>query len=140
MTQTPTFAFVTIGSGSYLGSTIRDLTLANALHQRGFKVVIYWMLEHKPELVAHGIEQRILCHGTRYQFKRPSEFLDRVVGPLLFALPGRWRANVVQSFPSYVDRLLENLVRSLYSAIISQRQLNLVRLMVSCDSECLSIF
>jgi hypothetical protein len=55
MTQNPTFAFVTIGSGSYLGSNIRDMILANALHRRGFKVLIYWMLEHKPELVADAM-------------------------------------------------------------------------------------
>jgi hypothetical protein len=78
MTPNPTFAFVTIGNGSYLGSTIRDITLANALHRRGFRVAVYWMLECKPELVAEGIRQRMLCHGTRYQFQRPSEFLDRI--------------------------------------------------------------
>lgn len=115
MTPNPVFAFVTIGSGSYLGSTIRDLTLANSLHQRGFRVVIYWMLEHNTELVARGIEQRTLCRGTRYHFRRPSEFLDRVVGPLLFFLPGSVRANIIQSFPGYVDRLLLNLIRSLFA-------------------------
>jgi glycosyltransferase involved in cell wall biosynthesis len=121
MTPNPTFAFVTIGSGSYLGATIRDLTLANSLHQRGFRVVIYWMLEHNPELVARGIEQRILCHGTRYHFRRPSEFLDQVVGPLLFFLPGSVRANIIQSFPGYVDRLLLNLICSLFSKSGSDR-------------------
>jgi glycosyltransferase involved in cell wall biosynthesis len=91
------------------------MILANALHRRGFKVLIYWMLEHKPELVADGIEQRILCYGTRYQFKRPSEFLDRVVGPLLFLPPGGGRGNFAQNFPGLIDRLLQNLMRSLYS-------------------------
>lgn len=115
MAPNPTFAFVTIGSGSYLGSTIRDLTLANSLHQLGFKVVIYWMLEHNPDLLTNKIQQRFLCYGTRYQFKRPSEFLDRIVGPLLFLIRKRWRANIVQSLPGFVDRLLQNLMRSLYS-------------------------
>ncbi|ACB97423.1 glycosyltransferase [Beijerinckia indica] len=115
MAQNPTFAFVTIGSGSYLGSTIRDLTLAHSLYKRGFKVVIYWMLEHNPDLVINGIEQRILCYGTRYQFKQPSEFLDRIVGPLLSFFPKGWRTNIVQNIPGFVDRLLQNLMRSLYT-------------------------
>ncbi|MDD5581181.1 MAG: glycosyltransferase family 4 protein [Methylobacter sp.] len=114
MIDNPTFAFVTIGSGSYLGSTVRDLTLANDLHRRGYKVVVYWMLECNPDLVDDGIKQRILCHGTRYQFQRPSEFLDRVIGWLLFLPPLKFRVKVTQGLlTGYVDRLLKNLIRSL---------------------------
>jgi glycosyltransferase involved in cell wall biosynthesis len=113
MTSNTTFAFVTIGSGSYLGSTVRDLTLANDLHRRGYKVVVYWMMECNPDLVDEGIEQRILCRGTRYQFQRPSEFLDRVIGWLLFIPPLKFRVKVTQSMAGYVDRLLKNLIRSL---------------------------
>lgn len=113
MRDTPVFAFVTIGSGSYLGSTVRDLTLANHLHRSGYKVVVYWMLECNPEFVDEGIKQRILCHGTRYQFKKPSEFLDRVVGRLLFMLPLKFRVRITQGIlVGYVDRLLKNLIRS----------------------------
>lgn len=114
MINNPTYAFVTIGSGSYLGSTVRDLTLANHLHRRGNKVVVYWMLECNPDLVDEGIEQRMLCHGTRYQFQQPSEFLDRVIGGLIFLLPQKLRVRVTQGFlVSLVDRLLKNLIRSL---------------------------
>lgn len=114
MIPNPTFAFVTIGSGSYLGSTVRDLTLANHLHRRGYKVVVYWMLECNPDLVDDGIKQRILCHGTRYQFQRPSEFLDRVIGWLLFLPPLKFRVKVTQGLlTGYVDRLLKNLIQSL---------------------------
>jgi len=115
MESNPTFAFVTIGSGSYLGSTVRDLTLANSLHKRGFKVIIYWMLENNAALVAEGVEQRMLCYGTRYQFKRPSQLLDRLLGPMLFALPRRVRTAVTQNIPGFVDRLLSHLVQSLFS-------------------------
>lgn len=114
MNGNTTFAFVTIGSGSYLGSTVRDLTLANDLHRRGYKVVVYWMLECNPDLVDDGIKQRILCHGTRYQFQRPSEFLDRVIGWLLFLPPLKFRVKVTQGLlTGYVDRLLKNLIQSL---------------------------
>lgn len=112
--KAPTFGFVTIGSGSYLGSTIRDLTIANLLHRRGFKVVVYWMLECKRELVDPGITQRLLCHGTRYHFRRPSEVLDQGLGTLLFfLLPPSRRLRVIQGMNNYVDRLLTNLIGAL---------------------------
>jgi glycosyltransferase involved in cell wall biosynthesis len=113
MMPTSRLAFLTMGSGDYLGSTVRDLALANALHRRGHKVVIYWMMEINEELADAGIEQHMLCHGTRYHFATPSELLDRVVGRLLFLLPKRWRVRVVQGRGGYVDRLLGNLVAAL---------------------------
>ncbi|MDB5753664.1 MAG: hypothetical protein JWR56_92, partial [Massilia sp.] len=54
MTPAPTFAFVTLGSGDFLGSTVRDLALANTLHRRGYKVVVYWMLEINREMADPG--------------------------------------------------------------------------------------
>lgn len=115
MATNPVFAIVTVGSGSYLGSTVHDLTLANALRDRGYAVNIYWMLEETSELVAPRINQRMLCHGTRYQFARPSEFMDRVVGRLAFLLPRRIRRAVAQGVPGFVENLLRNMVRSLYA-------------------------
>lgn len=114
MAEKPTFAFVTIGSGAYLGSTVRDVTIANRLHRRGYKVVIYWLLEWNPGLADPGIEQRLLCHGTRYQFSRPSEFMDRVVGSIAFLLPLSLRVRVTQSFNGFVDHMLANLIRALH--------------------------
>ena len=114
MSQAPSFAFVTMGSGGFLGSTVRDLALANALHRRGYKVTLYWMMELNEEMADPGIRQRTLCHGTRYHFRRPSQLLDRVLGPLLFLLPKKWRVRIVQGHAGYVDRLLENLVASLF--------------------------
>jgi len=114
MQHSQSFAFVLIGSGDYLGSTVHDLALANALHRRGYKVAVYWMMEWNKELADPGIEQRMLCHGTRYHFQRPSAFFDRVIGPLLFLLPKSVRLRIIQGRSSYVDRLLENLIRALY--------------------------
>ena len=131
MSQTHSFAFVTMGSGGFLGSTVRDLALANALHRRGYKVAVYWMMELNEDMADPGIRQRTLCHGSRYHFRRPSQFLDRVLGPLLFLLPQRWRVRIVQSGTGYVDRLLENLVSSLYGpggadAKLAQRLLEFI--------------
>jgi len=114
MSQEPSFAFVTMGSGDFLGATVRDLALANALHRRGYKVAVYWMMETNEEMAEAGIVQRVLCHGTRYHFARPSWLLDRVLGSLLFLLPKRFRVKVVQGRSGYVDRLLGNLVGALY--------------------------
>jgi glycosyltransferase involved in cell wall biosynthesis len=114
MNSPPSFAIVTMGSGDFLGSTVRDLALANALHRRGYKVAVYWMMEENQEMAAPEIRQRTLCHGTRYHFKRPSELLDRVLGSALFLLPKKLRVKIVQGRNGYVDRLLGNLVSSLY--------------------------
>lgn len=131
MQRSQSFAFVTMGSGDYLGSTVRDLALANALHRRGYKVTVYWMMEWNKELADPGIEQRMLCYGTRYHFQQPSEFLDRVIGPLLFLLPKSVRLRIIQGRSGYVDRLLENLVRALYEhpltdTLLAQRLLNFI--------------
>ena len=123
MSANPTFAFVTIGSGSYLGSTVRDLTIANVLHRRGYKVVIYWMMEWQRELADPGIPQRLLCYGTRYQFRRPSGLLDRPLGSLLFLLPTRWRVRIAQGLSGYVDRLLGNLMHALHATPDADRSL-----------------
>lgn len=124
MTHVPCFAVVTIGSGSYLGSTVRDLTLASELHRRGYRVAVYWMLERNPSLVDRGIRQRMLCYGTRYQFRRPSEILDNFVGRLLFLLPQAGRVHVTQGLLSgYVDRLLTNLIHSLNATEEGDRRL-----------------
>ncbi|MFC0134713.1 glycosyltransferase family 4 protein [Massilia eurypsychrophila] len=114
MTKTASFAFVTMGSGDFLGSTVRDLALANALHRRGYRVTVYWMMEANEDMVDPGVQQRVLCHGTRYHFAQPSGLLDRVVGSLLFMLPQRLRVRVVQGSAGYVERLLGNLIGSLY--------------------------
>lgn len=116
MAGKPTFAFVTLGNGAYQGSTVRDLTLANRLHRRGFKVVIYWMLERGPGIADPGIEQRLLCRGSRYAFSRPSEFMDRIVGAPAFLLPQELRVRATQRFNGLVDRLLVNLTRAVHEA------------------------
>lgn len=114
MSTAPTFAFVTMGSGDFLGATVRDLALANALYRRGYKVAVYWMMETNEEMADPGITQRVLCHGTRYHFRQPSWLLDTVLGSLLFLLPKSLRVRVVQGRSGYVDRLLGNLVFALF--------------------------
>jgi hypothetical protein len=84
----PVFGFLAFTSGSYEGAIIRDLRLANELHRRGFRVVIYWMMETNRQLVSAGIRQRILCRGTRYQRKHPSNLLDRA-GTVLQVYPAQ---------------------------------------------------
>src|SRR5882672_4942687 len=59
----PVFGFLAFTSGSFEGAIIRDMRLANALHARGHKVVIYWMMDRNPDLVARGVTQRMLCRG-----------------------------------------------------------------------------
>lgn len=105
------FGFLAFTSGSFEGAIIRDMRLANELHRRGFKVVVYWMMDHNRELVDAGIRQRMLCRGTRYQFKRPCGFMDRFGAPA-WLLPATARREFMQRHPKYVDRLMTNFCRS----------------------------
>jgi glycosyltransferase involved in cell wall biosynthesis len=108
----PVFAFVALTSGSFEGAIIRDMRLANELHARGFRVLIYWMMETNRELVAPGIPQRFLCRGTRYQFDRPSNFCDFAgMAVNLYAAPRRRR--FMQQHTDYLSRIMCNLVRAM---------------------------
>src|ERR1700760_2883119 len=98
----PVFAFLAFTSGSYEGAIIRDMRLANALHQRGYKVVIYWMMERNAELVDKGIPQRVLCNGMRYQFNKPSGLMDRL-GRVFILMPQPRRRRFMQEHPNYVN-------------------------------------
>lgn len=108
----PVFGFLAFTSGSFEGAIIRDMRLANELHRRGFKVVIYWMMERNVELVARGIRQRTLVGGLRYQFTRPSWLIERV-GRLLRLFPPERRREFMQRHPDYVDRIMTNCARSI---------------------------
>src|SRR5215208_2365006 len=101
----PVFGFVAFTSGSFEGAIIRDMRLANALHRRGYKVVVYWMMERNAELVDDGIVQRMLCRGTRYQFEKPSAVLDHL-GGVVRVFPANRRREFMQKHPEYVDRLM----------------------------------
>lgn len=107
---TPVFAFLAFTSGSYEGAIIRDMRLANALHRRGLKVVVYWMMERNPDLVDPGIPQRMLCRGLRYRFKKPIGVLDALAAPL-FTLPARMRREFIQRHPGFADTILTNFCR-----------------------------
>jgi glycosyltransferase involved in cell wall biosynthesis len=120
----PVFAFLAATSGSFEGAIIRDMRLANELHRRGFKVVVYWMMEQNRELVDAGIPQRRLVGGMRYAFRRPSTFFERM-GNLLSLFPAKQRRDFMQRHPSCVDRLMTNFTHAVCSggndpAIISR--------------------
>jgi len=105
----PVFGFVAFTSGSYEGAIIRDLRLANELHRRGHRVVVYWMMETNSDLLDDGIPQHLLCRGTRYQFSRPSNLMD-LAGRLLGLYPAQRRRRFMQQHADYVTRLMCHLV------------------------------
>lgn len=108
----PVFAFLAFTSGSFEGAIIRDMRLANELHRRGFKVVVYWMMERNPELVDAGILQRRLVGGMRYQFRRPSGLFEQL-GNALCIFPAGRRREFTQRHPAYVDRIMTNLTHTI---------------------------
>src|SRR5882672_9837063 len=92
----PVFGFLAFTSGSYEGAIIRDMRLANALHRRGHKVVVYWMMERNRELLDEGIPQFTFCSGMRYYFQRPSAFMDRIMGRIVRIMPAKRRRRYMQ--------------------------------------------
>src|SRR5437763_15208066 len=101
----PVFGFLAFTSGSFEGAIIRDMRLANALHARGYKVVIYWMMDRNPDLVSAGITQRTLCRGSRYQFKKPWGVMDKLSAPF-FAMPANARRTLMQRHPAHRHRVI----------------------------------
>jgi glycosyltransferase involved in cell wall biosynthesis len=108
----PVFAFLAFTSGSYEGAIVRDMRLANVLHRRGFKVVIYWAMETNRQLVDPAIPQRMLFRGFRYLRKRPSGLLDRI-GVLTGVYPAKRRLRFMQQHPQMVSGPLTHYVRSM---------------------------
>jgi glycosyltransferase involved in cell wall biosynthesis len=109
----PVFAFLAFTSGSYEGAIIRDMRLANALHRRGFRVHIYWMMEQNRILLDAGIPQRYLCCGMRYQFQRPSGLMERVGRMVQPLMPAARRRRFVLQHPDYLKRLMSNCCRAI---------------------------
>jgi glycosyltransferase involved in cell wall biosynthesis len=105
----PVFAFLAVTSGSFEGAIIKDMRLANELHARGFRVVIYWMLQTNRELVSPHIPQRVLCNATRYHMRRPSTLLDYAGGILSLYSASR-RRRFIQEHSDYSARVTCNLI------------------------------
>ncbi|MGD1277385.1 MAG: glycosyltransferase family 4 protein [Tepidisphaeraceae bacterium] len=107
--SSPVFGFLAFTSGSYEGAILRDMRLANALHRRGFKVVVYWMMETNRELVDPGIVQRVLSRSLRYWRARPSGLLNALAKILDVYHPQR-RRRFAQQHPNFVATLLRHFI------------------------------
>jgi glycosyltransferase involved in cell wall biosynthesis len=103
----PVFGFLAVTSGSFEGAIIRDMRLANELHRRGFRVVVYWVLQRNPALVDPGIQQRVLCSALRYGRPRPTR-LGALAGRLFDRLPAHRRIQVLQTWPDMATRVARN--------------------------------
>jgi glycosyltransferase involved in cell wall biosynthesis len=126
----PVFGFLAFTSGSFEGAIIRDMHLANDLHRRGHKVVVYWMMERNADLVDKGILQRRLVGGMRYQLKKPHGFFEKL-GNALALFPAQKRREFMQRHPDYVDRLMGNFCRCICAGGESDRTIvdRLIRFM-----------
>ncbi len=103
----PVFAILALTSGALEGAVLRDLHLARALHRRGFKVFVYWMMERLPWRLDRGIRQRVLLRGLRYYPARRSPILEGA-SRVLDLVGHRLRRRFVFRRPSLIARLLRN--------------------------------
>jgi glycosyltransferase involved in cell wall biosynthesis len=107
----PVIAFLAVTSGAQEGAIVRDMHLANAMHRRGFKVVIYWLMERNPDLPAAGIRQRVLSRAFRYATRNPNTLLENICR-VFDLIPQRTRRRFAFNHPDIVLRILRNLIRS----------------------------
>ena len=91
---------------------VRDMGLANALHRRGYKVVVYWVMETNQKLVAPGIKQRYFLRGGRYLFNKPGAFAE-MLGRIFNLGPRHRQERYLQQHPDLLARLLGNFVVSM---------------------------
>lgn len=105
----PVFGFLAVTSGSFEGAIIRDMRIANELARRGFRVVVYWMVQQNPILVDAGIPQRVLARAMRYATRRPTRVGD-VMGSLFDLIPAERRVRLLQSQPRVARHIARNLI------------------------------
>jgi glycosyltransferase involved in cell wall biosynthesis len=105
----PVLGFLALTSGAQEGAIIRDMRLANELHRRGYKVVVYWMMERKPSLLRAGIRQRVLVRGLRYWSRRPNGLIENA-SRILDLVPERGRRRFIHRRSLLVARILRNFV------------------------------
>ena len=96
--KAPVFGFLIFTAGTYEGAMVRDTRLANALHRRGYKVVIYWFMETNRKMVDPGIKQRYFLRGGRYMRDKPSRLME-IFGRLLHIYPRSRRLRFLQEHP-----------------------------------------
>jgi len=107
----PVFAFLAVTTGAQEGAIVREMRLANALHHRGFNVIVYWLMDRNPTLPAADIRQRVLARSFRYYMRKPSSLLE-AVSWILDIFPQRARRRYAFHHPDLVIRFLRNLVGS----------------------------
>jgi glycosyltransferase involved in cell wall biosynthesis len=103
----PVFAFLAFTGGGFEGAIIRDMRLANALHRRGFKVFVYWLMQTNPDLVDPAIRQRVLVRGPRYMWSKPSAFFEKFSN-LINLIGPSGRRRFIQQHPQLVSSPLRN--------------------------------
>ncbi|HEY1921426.1 MAG TPA: glycosyltransferase family 4 protein [Tepidisphaeraceae bacterium] len=113
MMTAPVFGFLIFTAGSYEGAAVRDTRLANALHRRGYKVVVYWFMESNPKMVDAGITQRFLLRGGRYMGSKPSGAMEMLGWMIQQLYPRKRRLRFMQEHPDFLSSLLEHLVVSM---------------------------
>jgi glycosyltransferase involved in cell wall biosynthesis len=109
----PVFGFLAFTGGAYEGAIVRDMRLANSLHRRGYRVVIYWVMETNRKLVDPGIRQRYFLRGGRYSLRRPRGFMELLGRGVSSLYARKRRQRFMQQHPKMVSSLLGNFVVSM---------------------------
>jgi glycosyltransferase involved in cell wall biosynthesis len=120
----PAFGFILVG-GALSGAQVRDVRLANELVRRGFPVHVWWAMDrpHKSPLDP-AISQRWLFNAARYGGWLRQAAADDFVGQWICRLtPDSRRQQIVQTFPSILDRQLRGLIRAVCAGVSRDKRL-----------------
>ncbi len=108
---TPTLGLILLG-GPLSGAMIRDVRLANALAERGYRVHVWWAMDRsKAVKLDPRITQHWLFHSLRYSGRFPS--LREQIGRWSFALfSDRQRCDFIQTRQQTYQRLMQATIRA----------------------------
>ena len=121
----PVFGFVLMG-GAVSGALVRDVRLANALSDRGYRVYVWWAMDRSRSVQLNPeIKQQWLFHGTRFLGRHGREIKDGFGRLLNARFDDLKRSHFAQKRPIVVRHLLQGMIREVCDGV--ERDQSLIR-------------
>jgi glycosyltransferase involved in cell wall biosynthesis len=124
----PVFAIILVG-GALSGALIRDIRLANELHDRGYGVHVWWAIaQSRSAALNPAIPQHLLFSGMRFMagaLPKPvaTAAMDLAGKALNRVFDDRRRAHWLQKRPHVLARTMEPLMQALCDGIEQHRSI-----------------
>lgn len=107
----PVFGMIFFG-GSLSGALVRDIRLANELSRRGYRVVVWWVMDTLDRApLDEKIEQHLLVNGIRYYGRNMRWLWGALGGALGLVTSQAWRERKGQKQPRVLEKIMRNWMR-----------------------------